>query len=77
MKKIFVLCIACLSIVIGIIGLVLPVVQGLPFIIVGTILLTMIFPNLEKIVEDQINKLGKWGSIYYKIKKFLHTKIKL
>lgn len=75
MKKIALCIAAILLIILGIIGIILPIIQGFPFIIAGLAILTIIFPALEEVVEIYIRKIPIMHKIYEKMRKIIHSKI--
>ena len=69
-KKVLVLTIGIVFILLGLFGLVLPFLQGIAFLIIGSILVSLYFPKIRLWVDKHtkkypylfvmIDKIGKW-----------------
>ncbi len=69
-KKILVLTIGIIFIILGILGLFLPFLQGILFLIIGLILVSFCFPRMrphikrhaerQKHVSSAVNKIEEW-----------------
>jgi uncharacterized membrane protein YbaN (DUF454 family) len=58
---------ACVLIIIGLMGMVLPVLQGIPFLIAGLIVLSTDFPYIERKIESLVKKNANIEKMYKKI----------
>ena len=67
---------ACLLLCIGVLGIVLPILQGIPFLLAGLIILSLDFPYIEKKLDKLVNTHPKIEKLYKKIrniiKKYIH-----
>lgn len=66
-KKVLILSIAGVFIAIGFIGLVLPFLQGILFLAIGFLLLSLYFPKLRTYIERQAQKSPHFFKIINKI----------
>jgi len=66
MKRGFVFFVAVLSLLLGVVGLVLPILQGVLFIAIGLILLSLLSPTLRDWFEKHTRA---YPSVHSKVKK--------
>jgi uncharacterized protein len=55
-KKIFILSVGIAFIMLGLIGLVLPILQGILFLIIGFILVSFYFPEIRLLMKKHVEK---------------------
>ena len=73
-KKILILAIGIIFIILGIAGLFLPFLQGILFLVIGLILISLCFPNMrphikrhaerQRHVSSAVNKVEEWIAKY-------------
>lgn len=73
-KKVAVLLLAIFFIALGLLGLVLPILQGVLFLIIGFILISFYFPEVRPRVNKHIEKFPHLFTVIDKIEKWM-TKI--
>ncbi len=71
-KKIFRVTLAALLFIIGILGLILPILNGIFFIVIALIVLSLEVPTLEVYLDKLGRKHNKVNHIYLKCKHFIH-----
>ena len=71
-KKIFRVTLAALLFIIGILGLILPILNGIFFIVSALIVLSLEIPTLEVYLDKLGRKHNKVNHIYLKYKHFIH-----
>ena len=75
MKKIMVLTLGIIFILLGLLGLFLPFLQGILFLIIGFIILSLYFPQVITILKKYLHKhphlVEKIEKIEKKIKEFV------
>lgn len=54
--------------ILGVTGIVLPVIPGLIFFVLGTVILSYEIPFIERELEKRINKETKFGTTFFKYK---------
>jgi uncharacterized protein YqgC (DUF456 family) len=62
---------AIFLILLGVLGLILPILHGLGFLIAGIIILSFEFPQIDKYVSRHIDKNIHVKKMYEKVHKFL------
>lgn len=70
-KRAVVLIIAILFLILGVVGLVLPFLQGLLFLAVGFILLFFLFPSLREKTQKHTVKYPKFHAMMLKVEDFI------
>jgi len=70
-KKILILIVAVAFILFGIVGLVLPVLQGVIFLIIGIVLLSLCFPKIRSFIKHHTEKRPHLAPIVAKIERWI------
>jgi uncharacterized protein YqgC (DUF456 family) len=70
-KRAVILIIALLFLIRGVVGLVLPFLQGLLFLAVGFILLFFLFPSLREKTQKHTIKYPKFHAMMLKVEDFI------
>lgn len=70
-KRFLVLTMAIIFLVLGLIGLVLPVLQGVLFLIIGLILLSLCFPKVRLFIKHHTEKRPHLSPIVNKIEAWI------
>lgn len=70
-KKIVVLIIGIIFILLGLLGLVLPFLQGIIFLIIGFLILSLYFPKVREYIQKRAQKSPHLFRIINKIEKWL------
>jgi uncharacterized membrane protein YbaN (DUF454 family) len=70
-RNIIAVCISIIFIILGALGVVTPIMPGLPFIITAAVLLSFVFPDLEKYVEKYVQKNIHIDKIHKKIHRYI------
>ncbi len=74
-KRIAVTILALLFLVLGVVGLFLPFLQGFLFIAVALVLLSMLSPTIREKIEKQTRKYPKAHVIFMKVEDFIRKVI--
>jgi len=69
LKRVLLLTAALVCIILGIVGLVLPFLQGLLFIAIGLILLSIASPSARSWIDSHTIRFPKVHALYIKIQK--------
>jgi uncharacterized membrane protein YbaN (DUF454 family) len=72
-KRILVLIVAVLFLILGVAGLVLPFLQGILFLAIGFVLLSMLSPTVQEKIERQTRKYPKVHAIVLKVEKIIRS----
>ncbi|MEI8174556.1 MAG: hypothetical protein WCG28_01245 [bacterium] len=70
-KKIFILATGITFIILGLIGLVLPVLQGVLFLIIGFILISFYFPKVRLLIKKHVDKYPHLSPVINKIETWI------
>ncbi|MEI6280459.1 MAG: hypothetical protein WCP17_00450 [bacterium] len=70
-KRALIIVIAVISILLGLIGLVLPILQGILFLFIGFFLLSFSFPETRTLIEKYTQKYPHLHSATIKIEKWI------
>jgi len=70
-KRILVLTLGAMFLLLGIAGLALPFLQGILFITIGVLLLSMLSPTLREQIEKHTRKWPKFHALVVKAEQFI------
>lgn len=71
MKLFLKILLATFLILLGVLGVILPLLHGLGFLIAGIIILSFEFPQIDKYIDKHLNRNQHIKKMYEKIHKFL------
>ncbi|MDO8686842.1 MAG: hypothetical protein Q7K11_01375 [Candidatus Berkelbacteria bacterium] len=71
MKKILVLTVGIIFILFGLLGLVLPFLQGILFLIIGFLLISLYFPKVRALIRTHAQKSPPVLSFFNKAERWL------
>ncbi|MFA6257871.1 MAG: hypothetical protein WC671_02580 [Candidatus Paceibacterota bacterium] len=70
-KKVFILTLGIIFILFGLIGLIIPFLQGIPFLIIGFMILSLYFPKIRLQIQKHAQKNKHSLSFVNKIENWL------
>jgi uncharacterized membrane protein YbaN (DUF454 family) len=70
-KKLFILILGIIFIILGIVGLVLPFLQGIIFIVIGLILLSFFFPEIRLSLNKHTERYPHLSSLINRVEKWI------
>ena len=77
LAAIFRIFIGIILVLFGVAGIILPVLQGIPFLLAGLIVLSFDIPSLEKKLERFVKKHHKVEELYLALRKVLKKKFNI
>jgi len=70
-KKVFILTFGIIFILLGLLGLVLPFLQGIFFLIIGLMILSLYFPKIRLLIQKHAQKSPHFFSLINKAEKWI------